>query len=180
MNQSSSQNSVLKLFRTKKKISDLKEIDCLLRLYLLRDLNLNHNPIRDMSDYRLFIIFKLPQLTILDRNRVDAAEKVNANNSFNPSIEYIAARDHMTNLVFSFIQDHRVKERYWQVPIQVSRFFRYSHCFWFSSTLPNIDSPYPILILCGPEGCGRMEISKKLVEDYPDYFDFVWASQLLN
>ncbi len=94
------------------KIIDVKEIDCLTNLYLLRHLNLNHNPIRDTTDYRLFIIFKLPQLTVLDTNRVDVAEKVNATNTFNPSIEYIAARDHMTNLVFSYIQDHRVKERY--------------------------------------------------------------------
>ena len=45
----------------------------------------------------------------------------------------------------------------------------------YFSTLPSVESPYPILILCGPEGCGRVEISKKLVDDYPDYFDFVYV-----
>jgi hypothetical protein len=89
----------------------LAEIEYLLSMNLLRDLNFHQNPIREVSDYRLSIIFKLPRLTMLDRRKVDPSEKVNANNLFNPSIEYIASRDHMTNLVFSFIQDHRVKER---------------------------------------------------------------------
>ena len=87
------------------------EIEHLINLNLLRDLNLLQNPIREVTDYRLSIIYKLPKLTNLDRRKVDPSEKVNANGLFNPSIEYIASRDHMTNLVFSFIQDHHVKER---------------------------------------------------------------------
>lgn len=84
----------------------------MINLPLLRDLNFHQNPIREVNDYRSSIIFKLPRLTSLDRRKVDPSEKVNASSLFNPSVEYIAARDHMTNLVFSFIQDHRLKERY--------------------------------------------------------------------
>ena len=88
---------------------------------------------------------------MLDRRRVDSLEKVKATNRYKPNIEFIASRDHMTNYVFNFIHDHRVKE----------------------STLPSVDSPYPILILCGTEGSGKNAIGRKLAEEYPDYFDYV-------
>jgi hypothetical protein len=41
------------------------------------------------------------------------------------------------------------------------------------STLPSIDSPYPILILSGPEGSGAADIARKLADEYPSYFDYV-------
>lgn len=41
------------------------------------------------------------------------------------------------------------------------------------STLPDINSPYPILILCGAEGTGSQELSQKLAKDFPEYFDYV-------
>jgi Leucine-rich repeat (LRR) protein len=94
------------------KIIDINEIDYLLELELLRDLNLNKNPIRELNEYRLSIIFKLDKLLILDKHKIETLEKVNSQYLFHPSIEYISSRDHMTNLVFSFIQDHHVKERY--------------------------------------------------------------------
>lgn len=78
---------------------------------LLRDLNLHSNPIREIEDYRLAVVFKLPKLTILDRRNIDPVDKINSNNLFHPSPEYIASRDHMTNFIFNIIQDHRVKER---------------------------------------------------------------------
>ena len=93
------------------KISNLIEIEYLVNLNLLRDLNFHHNPIRELEDYRLSVIFKIPKLTLLDRRKIDAGDKVNATNIFNPSPEYIASRDHMTNFIFNMIQDHRVKER---------------------------------------------------------------------
>lgn len=127
------------------------EIEHLVNLNLLRDLNFHHNPIREIEDYRLSVVFKIPKLTMLDRRKIDAGDKVNANNIFNPSPEYIASRDHMTNFIFNMIQDHKVRE----------------------STLPSVDSPYPILILCGPEGAGTNEIARKLAEEYPGYFDYV-------
>jgi hypothetical protein len=133
------------------KIENLLEIEQLVNLNLLRDLNLHNNPTKEIEDYRLAIVFKLPKLTILDRRKVDPLEKVNALNIFQPSPEYVASRDHMTNLIFNMIQDHRVKE----------------------STLPNLDSPYPILILCGPDGSCAAELARKLAKEYTEYFVYV-------
>ena len=41
---------------------------------------------------------------------------------------------------------------------------------YFYSTLPNIEIPYPILVLVGPQGSGKKDLSLKLVEEFPDYF----------
>lgn len=60
----------------------------------------------------MVILFKIPCLEILDGKKVESFEKVNANDMFFPSVEYIAARDHMTNVVFNSIQDHKIKERF--------------------------------------------------------------------
>ena len=79
---------------------------------LLRELNLSHNELRQVENYKLAVIFKLSKLTMLDRRKVDSMDKVKANNLFKPSAEYLASRDHMTNLMFNFIQSHQVKERY--------------------------------------------------------------------
>ena len=78
---------------------------------MLRNLNLKSNPIREVENSRLIILFKIPHLEVLDGRKIDCHEKVNADDMFFPNVEYIASRDHMTNLVFSSIQDHKVKER---------------------------------------------------------------------
>jgi hypothetical protein len=83
----------------------------LVNLNLLRNLNLHNNQAKDIEDYRLAVIYKLPKLTMLDRRKVDPLEKVNAVNLFQPSPEYIASRDHMTNFIFNMLQDHKIKER---------------------------------------------------------------------
>ncbi|CAF1335608.1 unnamed protein product [Rotaria sordida] len=131
-------------------LHNLADIDRLSEYRLLRDLNLRGNKITEIDDYRLSIIFKLQHLTILDRRKIDAAEKIESKQMFNPSSEYFASRDHMTNVVFSFLQDHRVQE----------------------STLPNIETPYPMLILSGPEGCGRIELAHRLVEEFSEFFGY--------
>ena len=84
----------------------------MVNLNILRDLNLHNNPVREVEDYRLAVIFKIPKLTMLDRRKIDPTDKVNAQNLFHPSPEYIASRDHMTNFIFNIIQDHKVKERF--------------------------------------------------------------------
>ncbi|CAF5174568.1 unnamed protein product, partial [Rotaria magnacalcarata] len=126
------------------------DIDRLSEFRLVRDLNLRGNKITEIDDYRLSIIFKLQHLTVLDRRKIDAAEKIESKQMFNPSSEYFASRDHMTNVVFSFLQDHRVQE----------------------STLPNIETPYPMLILSGPDGCGRIELAHRLVEEFSEFFGY--------
>ncbi|RNA05683.1 Leucine-rich repeat and guanylate kinase domain-containing [Brachionus plicatilis] len=134
------------------RIASLSEIEHLTALNLLRDLNLISNPVREAEDYYSAVIFKLPKLVFLDNRKIDSNDKVNAKNLFHPSAEYIASRDHMTNFIFNIIQDHKVRE----------------------STLPNIDSPYPILLLCGPEGSGTSHMATRLAKQFPEYFDYVY------
>ena len=38
------------------------------------------------------------------------------------------------------------------------------------STLPSESTPYPMLILVGPNGMYKHELILKLVEEFPDYF----------
>jgi hypothetical protein len=42
-------------------------------------------------------------------------------------------------------------------------------CF---STLPNVETPYPMLVLVGPEGSGKKELALQLVYEFADYFGF--------
>ena len=65
-----------------KKISNLLEIEHLVNLNILRDLNLHNNAVREVEDYRLAVIFKIPKLTMLDRRKIDPTDKVNAQNLF--------------------------------------------------------------------------------------------------
>ena len=43
---------------------------------MLRDLNLLRNPIQELPDYRLSILFRMQSLTQLDRHKVETEEKV--------------------------------------------------------------------------------------------------------
>ena len=43
---------------------------------LLRSLNLRGNPVRELPDYRLSVVFAVQQLTELDTQRIVVAEKV--------------------------------------------------------------------------------------------------------
>ena len=57
-------------------VIDLLEIEHIRGLLLLRELNLQRNPLRELPDYRLAVLFHLQQLTELDRRKVDTEEKV--------------------------------------------------------------------------------------------------------
>ena len=118
---------------------------------LLRELNLRNNPIQDKDDYRLAILYRCPELTSLDKHKVQAEEKVSAQNLFNPPPEVMAARDHINHVVYKYLQPARLRE----------------------CTLPNLETPYPILILCGPEGSGKIELANKLVMEFPDFFNYL-------
>lgn len=41
-----------------------------------------------------------------------------------------------------------------------------------SSTLPSLDTPYPMLVLTGPQACGKRELAHKLCHEYSDYFGY--------
>ncbi|KAL8576945.1 hypothetical protein ACOMHN_024221 [Nucella lapillus] len=131
-------------------VIDVAEVAHIQKLRMLRELNLLRNHIQELPDYRLAILFRIPSLTELDRHRVEVEEKVSAKNMFDASLEVIAARDHIMHVVYNFLQPSRV----------------------WDSTLPNVETPYPMLVLVGPQGSGKKDLAMKLVDEFADYFGF--------
>ncbi|XP_056603422.1 leucine-rich repeat and guanylate kinase domain-containing protein isoform X1 [Triplophysa dalaica] len=131
-------------------ISEIKEASHLHDLKLLRDLNLLKNPVQEKDDHRLAWIFLLQHLTLLDQQTVTAEEKVSSVNKYDPPLEVIAARDHMTNLLYQLMQPQVI----------------------FDSTLPSLDTPYPMLVLTGPQACGKRELAHKLCQEISEYFAY--------
>ncbi|KAM3859023.1 leucine-rich repeat and guanylate kinase domain-containing protein [Diretmus argenteus] len=131
-------------------ISEIKETTHIYELTLLRELNLQRNPVQEQPDYRLSIIFLLQHLTRLDQEKVTAEEKVASVNKYDPPLEVVAARNHMTNLVYQLMQPQVL----------------------YDSTLPNVDTPYPMLVLTGPQACGKRELAHKLCQEFGEYFGY--------
>ncbi|XP_052090305.1 leucine-rich repeat and guanylate kinase domain-containing protein-like [Mytilus californianus] len=131
-------------------VIDITEIKFVKGLRMLRQLNLLRNPIQELPDYRLCILFRLQNLTQLDRHKVEVEEKVAAANMFNPPLEVIASRDHIMHVVYQFLQPSRV----------------------WDSTLPSVETPYPMLVLVGPQGSGKKDLAMKLVDEFGDYFGY--------
>uniref|UniRef100_A0A3Q3VPA9 Guanylate kinase-like domain-containing protein n=1 Tax=Mola mola TaxID=94237 RepID=A0A3Q3VPA9_MOLML len=75
---------------------------------------------------------------------------VSSVNKYDPPMDVIAARDHMTHLVYQVMQPQVV----------------------YDSTLPSADSPYPMLVLTGPQGCGKRELAHRLCQDFSEYFAY--------
>ncbi|XP_063074090.1 leucine-rich repeat and guanylate kinase domain-containing protein isoform X2 [Engraulis encrasicolus] len=132
------------------RISEIKEATHVHDLQLLRELNLKRNPVQDQPDYRLAVIFLLQHLTGLDEQRVTAEEKVSSVNKYDPPPEVVAARDHMMHQVYRLMQPQVILD----------------------STLPGLDTPYPMLVLTGPQACGKRELAHKLCQEYSDYFAY--------
>lgn len=131
-------------------INEIQECKHINSLLLLRDLNLFGNPVQEQPDYRLSVVFLLQHLTLLDQEKVTPEEKVSSINKFDPPLEVIAARDHMTQLVYQMMQPQVL----------------------YDSTLPSADSPYPMLVLTGPQCCGKRELAHRLCQDFSDYFAY--------
>ncbi|XP_030576087.1 leucine-rich repeat and guanylate kinase domain-containing protein isoform X2 [Archocentrus centrarchus] len=131
-------------------ISEIQECKHVHDLLLLRDLNLLGNPVQEQPDYKLAVIFLLQHLTVLDQEKVTAEEKVSSVNKYDPPMDVVAARDHMTHLVYQLMQPQILYE----------------------STLPSADSPYPMLVLTGPRGCGKRELAHRLCQEFNKYFAY--------
>ncbi|XP_076153624.1 leucine-rich repeat and guanylate kinase domain-containing protein [Alosa pseudoharengus] len=134
----------------KNQISEIKEATHVHDLQLLRELNLKRNPVQDQPDYRLAVIFLLQHLTGLDEQRVTVEEKVSSVNKYDPPPEVVAARDHMTHVVYQLMQPQVILD----------------------STLPGLDTPYPMLVLTGPQACGKRELAHKLCQEFSDFFAY--------
>ena len=117
-------------------VDDMKEIQHLTRLSNLRILDLEGNPIQQLNDYRMevlyniqrygsgpekvcrclalqssiksFLFILLTRLSNLDKRRASTQEKVAAWNLFQPPPEVIAAQDHVRNLMYQFLQPTKV------------------------------------------------------------------------
>ncbi|KAM9699013.1 leucine-rich repeat and guanylate kinase domain-containing protein [Dama dama] len=132
------------------KIAELDEIEYIENLPLLRVLNLLRNPVQEKPDYWSFVIFMLLRLTELDQKKIKVDEKISAVNKYNPPPEVVAAQDHMTHVVNSVMQPQRI----------------------FDSTLPSLDAPYPMLVLAGPQACGKRELAHRLCRQFSTYFRY--------
>lgn len=92
----------------------------------------------------------LLQLTELDQQKIKVEEKVCALNKYQPPAEVVAIQDHLTHVVNSMSQPQRI----------------------FDSTLPSLDAPYPMLILTGPQACGKRELAHRLCRQFNTYFRY--------
>nr|XP_040031028.1 leucine-rich repeat and guanylate kinase domain-containing protein isoform X1 [Gasterosteus aculeatus aculeatus] len=131
-------------------ISEIQECKHIHDLFLLRDLNLLGNPVQEQPDYRSAGVFLLQHLTTLDKEKVTAEEKVSAVNKYDPPLDVVAARDHMTHLVYHLMQPQEL----------------------YDSTMPSADTPYPMLVLTGPQGCGKRNLAHRLCEELSEYFAY--------
>ncbi|XP_025901937.1 centrosomal protein of 72 kDa [Nothoprocta perdicaria] len=131
-------------------IAELGELEYIEDLPLLRVLNLLKNPVQEQTDYWLLVIFMLLQLTELDCKKLSVEEKVAAVNKYDPPPEVVAAKDHMTHIMYSMMQPQRI----------------------FDSTLPSLDAPYPMLVLVGPLACGKRELTHRICRQYNNFFRY--------
>ncbi|NXH09537.1 LRGUK protein, partial [Bucco capensis] len=131
-------------------ITELRELQCLEDLPLLRVLNLLQNPLQEQTDYWLSVIFLLLRLTELDLRKISVEEKVAAVNKYDPPPEVVAARDHRTHVMYSMLQPQTI----------------------FDSTLSSLDAPYPMLVLVGPLACGKRELAHKLCRQFNNFFRY--------
>ncbi|KAM7367131.1 hypothetical protein PAMP_015055 [Pampus punctatissimus] len=129
-------------------INEIQECKHIHGLSLLRDLNLLGNHVQEQPDYRLSVVFLLQHLMVLDQEKVTVEEKVSSVNKYDPPLDVVAARDHMTHLVYQLMQPQVL----------------------YYSTLPSADCPYPMLVLTGPQGCGKRELAHRLCQEFSEYF----------
>jgi Leucine-rich repeat len=78
---------------TNNRIASLVEIDALSSISSLRKLSLLHNPVTRRPHYRSYVIFRMPQLTELDFQKIKRKEKVAAIKLFSGSTGQALLRD---------------------------------------------------------------------------------------
>ncbi|CAN0069739.1 unnamed protein product [Lampetra planeri] len=131
-------------------VTELAEVKYIKDLSLLRVLNLLRNPVQESPGHRIAAVFQLQTLVELDLRRVTVEEKVAAVNRFNPSPEMVAARDHVIQVVYSTLQPQRVLD----------------------STLPSLDTPYPMVVLTGPRASGKRELNHRICREFCEFLGY--------
>jgi len=71
-----------RLILTNNSISELGDLDVLHTVTSLKHLSLLHNPVTNKPHYRLYVVFKVPQLKTLDFRKVKLKERQEANALF--------------------------------------------------------------------------------------------------
>uniref|UniRef100_A0A673H4S4 Leucine-rich repeats and guanylate kinase domain containing n=1 Tax=Sinocyclocheilus rhinocerous TaxID=307959 RepID=A0A673H4S4_9TELE len=120
----------------------IQSLSGLQNLHFLGNINLESNLVKELSNscHIILLVSPIPVFHF----------QVSAVNKYDPPLEVIAARDHMTHLMYQLMQPQVI----------------------FDSTLPSLDAPYPILVLTGPQACGKRELAHKLCQEFSDYFAY--------
>ena len=118
-------------------------------LELLRSLDLTHNPLQQMPDYRTVMLLKNMQLTHLDGKEVRTGEKVAAINKFTPPQSVVDAIAHSESISRTLTENANM-----QIQTDIS-------------TDPNAA---PVLVITGARGVHKHAIVRKLIERNPDVF----------
>lgn len=131
-------------------IHSIEEISYIKDLILLRSFTILQNPISQIFNYHLAILFQIQRLLELNGSPVSITDKVEALNLFNPCLEVVAAKTHMMLTFYSFLKPCRISD----------------------ITMSNINDPYPMLVMVGPEGSGNKELAMKLAEEFSENFGY--------
>ena len=127
------------------RVAEVAETRHVRHLGMLTDLDLRGNPVGTTPDYRLAVVFRLPGLCYLDGAALTPEEKVAATDLFDPPPEVVAAIDHVMHLTCRVVQPPAVLQM----------------------TTADPERPYPLLVLCGPAGCGKRQLRSRLVAEQP-------------
>ncbi|XP_032445932.1 leucine-rich repeat and guanylate kinase domain-containing protein isoform X2 [Xiphophorus hellerii] len=125
-------------------IMEIEDLKHAIDLLMLSNLNLLENPVQEHHDYRLKVIFLYRGLSILDNKKVTVEEKVSSLNMFGPPMDIVAATDHITNMVHQMAQPQVL----------------------YQSTMPTPNTPYPMLVVTGPEGCRKGDLVRRLCQEF--------------
>uniref|UniRef100_A0A096LRN0 Leucine rich repeats and guanylate kinase domain containing n=1 Tax=Poecilia formosa TaxID=48698 RepID=A0A096LRN0_POEFO len=132
----------------KNQIMEIEDLKYVIELPMLTNLNLLDNPVQEHHNYRLTVIFLHQGLSVLDNKKVTVEEKVSSKNMFEPPMDIVAAKDHIMNMVHQMAQPQVL----------------------YQSTMPTPNTPYPMLVLTGPEGCRKGDLVRRLCREFGEHF----------
>ena len=148
-------------------ILDICNLDILASMETLRELLLSDNPIVSASNdfwkykgyfplhsnatfkpsFRLYTLYKVPRLTILNELATQVEEKVAAVNTYNPDTYVSVSTQHMNVVKLSSKSNASIKAEDLMMKKRLT----------------------PVVI-CGPTGVGKRSLTAKLLEDYPHIY----------
>uniref|UniRef100_A0A8C3K6R4 Leucine rich repeats and guanylate kinase domain containing n=1 Tax=Calidris pygmaea TaxID=425635 RepID=A0A8C3K6R4_9CHAR len=125
-------------------IAELRELEYIEDLPLLRVLNLLKNPVQRYCSWKRLHYCSSSLCPPKPWQQVAAVNKCD------PPPEVVAAEDHRTQVMNNVLQPQRILD----------------------STLPSLDTPYPMLVLVGPLACGKRELTHKICRQFNNFFRY--------